>query len=39
VTVTNITEGFNSQRDLSLGVDNGRIPLSRSVIFGVNLEF
>ncbi len=39
VTVTNITEGFNSQRDLSLGLDNGRIPLSRSVIVGINLEF
>ena len=39
VTVTNITEGYNSQRDLSLGLDNGRIPLSRSVIVGINLEF
>ena len=39
VTITNITEGFNSQRDLSLGVDNGRIPLARSVIVGINLEF
>lgn len=39
VTITNITEGFNSQRDLSLGVDNGRYPLARTVIFGVNIEF
>jgi TonB-linked SusC/RagA family outer membrane protein len=39
VTITNITEGFNSQRDLSLGVDNGRIPLARSFIVGINLEF
>jgi hypothetical protein len=39
VTVTNIQEGFASQRDLSLGVDNGRYPLAASVIFGVNLEF
>lgn len=39
VTISNITEGFNSQRDLSLGVDNGRIPLARSVIVGINLEF
>jgi hypothetical protein len=39
VTITNITEGYNSQRDLSLGLDNGRYPLARNIIFGVNLEF
>jgi TonB-dependent starch-binding outer membrane protein SusC len=39
VTVSNITEGYNSQRDLSLGVDFGRIPLSKSFIFGANIEF
>ena len=39
VTVTNITEGFNSQRDLSLGVDFGRIPLARTFVVGINLEF
>lgn len=39
VTITNITEGFNSQRDLSIGLDNGRYPLARNFIFGVNLEF
>jgi hypothetical protein len=39
VTISNITEGFNSQRDLSLGVDNGRIPLARQFIVGINLEF
>ena len=39
VTITNITEGYNSQRDLSLGVDNGRIPLSRQIIVGANIEF
>lgn len=39
VTVTNITEGYNSQRDLSLGLDNGRYPLARSIVVGVNLEF
>ncbi|NBO57584.1 MAG: TonB-dependent receptor [Chitinophagia bacterium] len=39
VTITNITEGYNSQRDLSLGLDNGRYPLARNVIFGINLEF
>ncbi|MFM2145518.1 MAG: hypothetical protein RL732_354 [Bacteroidota bacterium] len=39
VTVTNITEGYASQRDLSIGLDNGRYPLPRTVVFGVNLEF
>lgn len=39
VTITNITEGYNSQRDLSIGLDNGRYPLARAIIFGVNLEF
>jgi TonB-linked SusC/RagA family outer membrane protein len=39
VTITNITEGYNSQRDLSLGLDNGRYPIARNIIFGVNLEF
>jgi len=39
VTITNITEGYNSQRDLSIGLDNGRYPLPRTVIVGVNLEF
>jgi TonB-dependent starch-binding outer membrane protein SusC len=39
VTVSNITEGYNSQRDLSLGVDFGRIPLTKSFIFGANIEF
>jgi TonB-linked SusC/RagA family outer membrane protein len=39
VTISNITEGYNSQRDLSIGVDNGRYPLPRTVLVGVNLEF
>jgi TonB-dependent starch-binding outer membrane protein SusC len=39
VTISNITEGFNSRRDLSMGVDYGRYPISRSVYFGVNIEF
>ncbi len=39
VTIQNITEGYNSQRDLSLGVDFGRIPLSRQVVLGANIEF
>jgi TonB-dependent starch-binding outer membrane protein SusC len=39
VTVSNITEGFTSKRDISLGVDYGKIPLSRQIIVGANLEF
>ncbi|MFM7839527.1 MAG: SusC/RagA family TonB-linked outer membrane protein, partial [Chitinophagaceae bacterium] len=39
VTVSNITEGYNSQRDLAIGLDNGRYPLARTIIFGINLEF
>jgi TonB-dependent starch-binding outer membrane protein SusC len=39
VTIQNITEGYNSRRDLSMGVDYGRYPISRSVYFGANIEF
>jgi TonB-dependent starch-binding outer membrane protein SusC len=39
VTISNITEGYNSQRDLSLGVDFGRIPLTKSIVIGTNIEF
>ncbi len=39
VTIQNLTEGYNSQRDLSMGVDFGRYPISRSVYFGANIEF
>ena len=39
VTISNITEGYNSRRDLSLGVDYGRYPISRSFYFGANIEF
>ncbi len=39
VTVSNITEGFTQQRDYSLGVDNGRYPTTRSIVFGVNVDF
>ncbi len=39
VTIQNLTEGFNPQRDLSMGVDFGRYPISRSVYFGANIEF
>ncbi|MFN8349141.1 MAG: TonB-dependent receptor [Spirosomataceae bacterium] len=39
VTITNITEGYNARRDLSMGVDNGRYPISRSMYLGINVEF
>jgi len=39
VTISDITSGFNSQRDLSIGLDNGRYPIARNIIFGINLEF
>jgi TonB-linked SusC/RagA family outer membrane protein len=39
VTITNITDGYATKRDISLGLDNGRYPTARSFIFGVNLEF
>jgi len=39
VTISNITEGYATKRDLSIGLDNGRYPTARSFIFGVNLEF
>lgn len=38
ITIQNITEGFNSRRDLSMGVDFGRYPISRQIYFGLNLE-
>ncbi len=39
ITIANLTEGYNSQRDLSMGVDYGRYPISRSLYFGANIEF
>jgi TonB-dependent starch-binding outer membrane protein SusC len=39
VTVDNITEGYVKQRDFSLGIDRGRYPMTRSIIFGASLEF
>jgi TonB-linked SusC/RagA family outer membrane protein len=38
VTISNITEGYASGRDQSLGVDYGRYPWTKSFIFGVNIE-
>ena len=41
ISITNVTEGWNSgaRRDLSMGVDQGRYPIARSVLVGLNLEF
>ena len=39
VTIQNLTEGYNSRRDLAMGVDFGRYPISRQIYFGVNFEF
>jgi TonB-dependent starch-binding outer membrane protein SusC len=39
VTISNIQEGYASRRDLSLGVDYGRYPWTKSFIVGANIEF
>jgi TonB-dependent starch-binding outer membrane protein SusC len=39
VTISNITDGYAAQRDLSLGVDYGRYPISRQFYIGANIEF
>ncbi len=39
VTIVNLQEGYNSRRDLEMGVDYGRYPISRQLYFGVNIEF
>ena len=40
VTISNLQEGYNSdKRDLSMGVDYGRYPISRQVYIGLNVEF
>jgi TonB-dependent starch-binding outer membrane protein SusC len=39
VTIDNIQEGYVARRDYALGVDRGRYPMARQIIFGVNLEF
>lgn len=39
VTITNLQEGYASRRDLAMGVDFGRYPISRQLYFGVNVEF
>ena len=39
VSATNVTEGYAQQRDLSLGVDNGRYPWSRTILVGLNVNF
>ena len=39
VTISNLQEGYASRRDLSMGVDYGRYPISSQLYFGVNVEF
>jgi TonB-linked SusC/RagA family outer membrane protein len=39
VTVRNIQEGYTQQRDYDLGVDHGRYPTTRTLIFGINADF
>jgi TonB-dependent starch-binding outer membrane protein SusC len=39
VTIDNIQEGYVARRDYTIGVDRGRYPMARQIIFGVNLEF
>ena len=39
VSATNVTDGYAQQRDLSLGVDNGRYPWTRTLLVGLNVKF
>jgi TonB-dependent starch-binding outer membrane protein SusC len=39
VTVSNYTEAYNGGRDLSLGFDIGKYPVSKTIMFGINAEF
>lgn len=39
VTVDNIQEAYVSQRDYALGIDRGRYPMARTILFGINAEF
>ena len=39
VSVSNYTEGYQGGRDLSLGVDFGKYPVPRTVLFGLQAEF
>jgi TonB-linked SusC/RagA family outer membrane protein len=39
VTVRNIQEGYAQQRDYDLGVDHGRYPTTRTLLFGINVDF
>ncbi|MCU0338548.1 MAG: TonB-dependent receptor [Spirosomaceae bacterium] len=39
VTIVNVQEGYNSGRDLEMGVDNGRYPIARTIFLGLNVEF
>ena len=39
VTVINMEQGNQPKRDLSTGIDVGRLPWSRQFIIGINIEF
>jgi len=39
VTVINMEQGNQPKRDLSTGIDIGRLPWSRQFIVGLNIEF
>ena len=39
VGVANLTEGFTSRRDLTIGLDNGRYPWARTFLVGANIQF
>jgi TonB-linked SusC/RagA family outer membrane protein len=39
VTINDNYNAYNSQRDLSMGVDQGRYPIARTVYVGANIEF
>jgi TonB-dependent starch-binding outer membrane protein SusC len=39
IGLANLTEGFASRRDLTIGLDNGRYPWSRTFLIGANIQF
>ncbi len=39
IGVANLTEGFTSRRDLTIGLDNGRYPWARTFLVGANIQF
>jgi len=39
IGLANLTEGYTSRRDLTIGLDNGRYPWSRTFLIGANIQF